>query len=87
MIIIIAEITVLVFSFIDVSVNGATGFSPPDTTTEVDKDRKEGDEDEDDVEPNAAELRRRRLRKLETSDTPDHWWRDPFKSWMDFDWQ
>lgn len=56
----------------DVSVNGATGFSPPDTTTEVDKDRKEGDEDEDDVEPNAAELRRRRLRKLETSDTPDH---------------
>lgn len=56
----------------DGSVNGATGFSPPDTTTEVDKDRKEGDEDEDDVEPNAAELRRRRLRKLETSDTPDH---------------
>uniref|UniRef100_A0A672NJS4 RING-type E3 ubiquitin transferase n=1 Tax=Sinocyclocheilus grahami TaxID=75366 RepID=A0A672NJS4_SINGR len=54
------------------SVNGATGFSPPDSTTGVDKDRKEGDEDEDDSEPNAAELRRRRLRKLETTNTPDH---------------
>uniref|UniRef100_A0A673L2X6 RING-type E3 ubiquitin transferase n=1 Tax=Sinocyclocheilus rhinocerous TaxID=307959 RepID=A0A673L2X6_9TELE len=58
--------------FIDGSVNGATGFSPPDSTTGVDKDRKEGDEDEDDGEPNAAELRRRRLRKLETTNTPDH---------------
>uniref|UniRef100_A0A672NP30 RING-type E3 ubiquitin transferase n=1 Tax=Sinocyclocheilus grahami TaxID=75366 RepID=A0A672NP30_SINGR len=58
--------------FIDGSVNGATGFSPPDSTTGVDKDRKEGDEDEDDSEPNAAELRRRRLRKLETTNTPDH---------------
>ncbi len=49
-------------------------FSPPDSTTGVDKDRKEGDEDEDDGdgEPNAAELRRRRLRKLETTNTPDH---------------
>lgn len=57
----------------DGSVNGATGFSLPDSTTGVDKDRKEGDEDEDDVgEPNAAELRRRRLRKLETTNTPDH---------------
>uniref|UniRef100_A0A8C1XWR7 RING-type E3 ubiquitin transferase n=1 Tax=Cyprinus carpio TaxID=7962 RepID=A0A8C1XWR7_CYPCA len=56
----------------DGSVNGATGFSPPDSTTGVDKDRKEGDEDEDDSEPNAAELRRRRLRKLETTNTPDH---------------
>ncbi|KAF4104687.1 E3 ubiquitin-protein ligase synoviolin [Onychostoma macrolepis] len=56
----------------DGSGNGATGFSPPDSTTGVDKDRKEGDEDEDDGEPNAAELRRRRLRKLETSNTPDH---------------
>ncbi|KTF88044.1 hypothetical protein cypCar_00029136, partial [Cyprinus carpio] len=56
----------------DGSVNGATGFSPPDSTTGVDKDRKDGDEDEDDSEPNAAELRRRRLRKLETTNTPDH---------------
>ncbi len=44
------------------------------------------DEDDGDGEPNAAELRRRRLRKLETTNTPDHWWRDPFKSWIDF-WQ
>uniref|UniRef100_A0A672MLF0 RING-type E3 ubiquitin transferase n=1 Tax=Sinocyclocheilus grahami TaxID=75366 RepID=A0A672MLF0_SINGR len=55
---------------IDGSVNEATGFSLPDSTTGVDKDRKE--EDEDDGEPNAAELRRRRLRKLETTNTPDH---------------
>uniref|UniRef100_A0A672MFE2 RING-type E3 ubiquitin transferase n=1 Tax=Sinocyclocheilus grahami TaxID=75366 RepID=A0A672MFE2_SINGR len=54
----------------DGSVNEATGFSLPDSTTGVDKDRKE--EDEDDGEPNAAELRRRRLRKLETTNTPDH---------------
>uniref|UniRef100_A0A672NL77 RING-type E3 ubiquitin transferase n=1 Tax=Sinocyclocheilus grahami TaxID=75366 RepID=A0A672NL77_SINGR len=64
--------TVGILLFIDGSVNGATGFSPPDSTTGVDKDRKEGDEDEDDSEPNAAELRRRRLRKLETTNTPDH---------------
>ncbi|XP_059371484.1 E3 ubiquitin-protein ligase synoviolin-like [Carassius carassius] len=55
----------------DGSVNGATGFSLPDSTTGVDKDRKEEDE-EDGGEPNAAELRRRRLCKLETTNTPDH---------------
>lgn len=55
---------------IDGSVNGATGFSQPESDTGVDKDRKE--EDEDDGELNAAELRRRRLRKLETTNTPDH---------------
>ncbi|KAI7801444.1 E3 ubiquitin-protein ligase synoviolin isoform X1 [Triplophysa rosa] len=53
------------------SVNGATGFSQPDSTTEADKE-KEGKCDEDDGEPSAAELRRRRLRKLETAQTPDH---------------
>lgn len=58
------------------SVNGATGFSRPDSTTEEDNDRKEGEGEgegnEDDGEPSAAELRRRRLRKLETTHTPDH---------------
>lgn len=52
------------------SINGAAGFSQPDSTTEGEKDVKE--EDEDDGEPSAAELRRRRLRKLETTNTPDH---------------
>ncbi|XP_056625575.1 E3 ubiquitin-protein ligase synoviolin [Triplophysa dalaica] len=51
-------------------VNGATGFSQPDSTTEADKEN-EGECD-DDGEPGAAELRRRRLRKLETAQTPDH---------------
>uniref|UniRef100_A0A8C1WQ96 RING-type E3 ubiquitin transferase n=1 Tax=Cyprinus carpio TaxID=7962 RepID=A0A8C1WQ96_CYPCA len=68
-----ANMSHCILLLIDGSVNGATGFSLPDSTTGVDKDRKEGDEDEDDVgEPNAAELRRRRLRKLETTNTPDH---------------
>ncbi|TRY88710.1 hypothetical protein DNTS_006276 [Danionella cerebrum] len=52
------------------SLNGAAGFSGPDSTTEGERDDKE-DED-DDGEPSAAELRRRRLRKLETANTPDH---------------
>ncbi|KAA0709285.1 E3 ubiquitin-protein ligase synoviolin [Triplophysa tibetana] len=52
------------------SVNGATGFSQPDSTTEADKENEE--ECDDDGEPGAAELRRRRLRKLETAQTPDH---------------
>lgn len=47
------------------SVSGATGFSQPDSTTEVEK--KEEEEAEVDGEPSAAELRRRRLRKLDTT--------------------
>ncbi|XP_036404904.1 E3 ubiquitin-protein ligase synoviolin [Megalops cyprinoides] len=56
------------------SVNGAAGFSPPDSTTEREGDESREDEGEDveDGAPNAAELRRRRLRKLDTAPPPDH---------------
>ncbi|XP_051944851.1 E3 ubiquitin-protein ligase synoviolin [Xyrauchen texanus] len=56
------------------SANGATGISQADSTTGGDKERKEEecDKDDDDGEPSAAELRRRRLRKLETAQPPDH---------------
>lgn len=50
---------------------GATGFSQPDSTT-VEEKKMEGEVEEEDGEPNAAELRRRRLRKLETTPPPDH---------------
>ncbi|KAG7329308.1 hypothetical protein KOW79_007482 [Hemibagrus wyckioides] len=53
-------------------VNGATGFSQPDSTTGVEKKEKEEDEAEVDGEPSAAELRRRRLRKLDTTPPLDH---------------
>ncbi|TSK28151.1 E3 ubiquitin-protein ligase synoviolin [Bagarius yarrelli] len=49
---------------------GATGFSQPDSTTEAEK--KEEEEAELDGEPSAAELRRRRLRKLDTTPPLDH---------------
>nr|XP_023653375.1 E3 ubiquitin-protein ligase synoviolin [Paramormyrops kingsleyae]XP_023653376.1 E3 ubiquitin-protein ligase synoviolin [Paramormyrops kingsleyae] len=42
------------------TVNGATGFSPADSTTQEEVLEEDG-------EPNAAELRRRRLRKLDTA--------------------
>ncbi|XP_066574951.1 E3 ubiquitin-protein ligase synoviolin [Amia ocellicauda] len=48
------------------SMEGAVGFSSPVAEEE---ERPEG---EDDGEPNAAELRRRRLRKLETAPPADH---------------
>ncbi|XP_046905717.1 E3 ubiquitin-protein ligase synoviolin [Hypomesus transpacificus] len=55
---------------------GAEGFSQPadSTTTENDQVREEEEEAVavDGGEPNAAELRRRRLRKLETSPPEDH---------------
>ncbi|XP_045573802.1 E3 ubiquitin-protein ligase synoviolin isoform X2 [Salmo salar] len=59
------------------AVNGATGFSQPDSTTLVDsedkRDEEEGEEVGEDGEPNPSELRRRRLRKLETTPPPpDH---------------
>ncbi|XP_073710254.1 E3 ubiquitin-protein ligase synoviolin isoform X1 [Misgurnus anguillicaudatus] len=57
------------------SVNGATGFTQPDSTTGASKESKEEEEEEEceeGGEPSAAELRRRRLRKLETTQTPDH---------------
>uniref|UniRef100_A0A8C8F2Q5 RING-type E3 ubiquitin transferase n=1 Tax=Oncorhynchus tshawytscha TaxID=74940 RepID=A0A8C8F2Q5_ONCTS len=61
------------------AVNGATGFSQPDSTTldnsEDKRDEEEGDGEEvgEDGEPNPSELRRRRLRKLETTPPPpDH---------------
>ncbi|KAI2656756.1 E3 ubiquitin-protein ligase synoviolin [Labeo rohita] len=58
---------------VNVESSSSTGNTEiPNSTTGVDNDRKEGDEDEDDGEPNAAELRRRRLRKLETANTSDH---------------
>ncbi|XP_031442732.1 E3 ubiquitin-protein ligase synoviolin isoform X1 [Clupea harengus] len=50
---------------------GATGFSQPDSTTEEEK-LMEGEAEDADGEPNAAELRRRRLRKLETTPPLDH---------------
>ncbi|KAJ8394064.1 hypothetical protein AAFF_G00054080 [Aldrovandia affinis] len=63
------------------SVNGAAGFTQPDSTTERDSDEgreEEGDEGEGEEEgeagangaPNTAELRRRRLRKLDTAPPP-----------------
>ncbi|XP_036799333.1 E3 ubiquitin-protein ligase synoviolin isoform X1 [Oncorhynchus mykiss] len=61
------------------AVNGAAGFSQPDSTTlgdsEDKRDEEEGDGEEvgEDGEPNPSELRRRRLRKLETTPPPpDH---------------
>uniref|UniRef100_A0A8C7SZ27 RING-type E3 ubiquitin transferase n=1 Tax=Oncorhynchus mykiss TaxID=8022 RepID=A0A8C7SZ27_ONCMY len=56
------------------SVNGATGFSQPDSTTLSDsEDQGDGEEVGEDGEPNPSELRRRRLRKLETTPPPpDH---------------
>ncbi|KAJ8015065.1 hypothetical protein DPEC_G00022260 [Dallia pectoralis] len=61
------------------AVNGATGFTQPDSTTleKCEDNRDEEDEDGDDAvgeggEPSPSELRRRRLRKLETSPPPDH---------------
>lgn len=55
-------------------VSGATGFSQPDSTTGVEKEeeKKEDEEAEVDGEPSAAELRRRRLRKLDTTPPLDH---------------
>uniref|UniRef100_A0AAY4DD37 RING-type E3 ubiquitin transferase n=1 Tax=Denticeps clupeoides TaxID=299321 RepID=A0AAY4DD37_9TELE len=50
---------------------GAAGFSQPDSTTDREQEL-DGDGCDEDGEPNAAELRRRRLRKLETSPAPDH---------------
>ncbi|XP_029627868.1 E3 ubiquitin-protein ligase synoviolin [Salmo trutta] len=58
------------------AVNGATGFSQPDSTTLGDsEDQRDGEEgDGEEVgEPNPSELRRRRLHKLETTPPPpDH---------------
>ncbi|KAM9413650.1 E3 ubiquitin-protein ligase synoviolin-like isoform 1-T4 [Salvelinus alpinus] len=56
------------------AVNGATGFSQPDSTTLGDsEDQRDGEEVGEDGEPNPSELRRRRLRKLETTPPPpDH---------------
>ncbi|KAL0973706.1 hypothetical protein UPYG_G00209860 [Umbra pygmaea] len=57
------------------AVNGAMGFSQPDSTTLEDSEnnREEGEEVGEDGEPSPSELRRRRLRKLETSPPlPDH---------------
>ncbi|KAI1898989.1 hypothetical protein AGOR_G00078060 [Albula goreensis] len=57
------------------SVNGAAGFTQPDSTTERERDDGRTEEGEDDLEdgaPNTAELRRRRLRKLDTAPPPDH---------------
>uniref|UniRef100_A0A8C7JYR0 Synovial apoptosis inhibitor 1, synoviolin n=1 Tax=Oncorhynchus kisutch TaxID=8019 RepID=A0A8C7JYR0_ONCKI len=56
------------------AVNGATGFSQPDSTTLGDsEDQGDGEEVGEDGEPNPSELRRRRLRKLETTPPPpDH---------------
>ncbi|CAB1337569.1 unnamed protein product [Coregonus sp. 'balchen'] len=56
------------------AVNGATGFSQPDSTTLGDsEDQGDGEEVGGDGEPNPSELRRRRLRKLETTPPPpDH---------------
>uniref|UniRef100_A0A8C7T405 RING-type E3 ubiquitin transferase n=1 Tax=Oncorhynchus mykiss TaxID=8022 RepID=A0A8C7T405_ONCMY len=56
------------------AVNGATGFSQPDSTTLSDsEDQGDGEEVGEDGEPNPSELRRRRLRKLETTPPPpDH---------------
>uniref|UniRef100_A0A4W5RC66 RING-type E3 ubiquitin transferase n=1 Tax=Hucho hucho TaxID=62062 RepID=A0A4W5RC66_9TELE len=53
------------------AVNGATGFSQPDSTTLGDsEDQRDGEED---GEPNPSELRRRRLCKLQTTPPPpDH---------------
>ncbi|XP_010862593.2 E3 ubiquitin-protein ligase synoviolin [Esox lucius] len=62
------------------AVNGATGFSQPDSTT-LEKSEEKSEEGEveeagdvgEDGEPSPSELRRRRLRKLETSPPPpDH---------------
>lgn len=55
------------------AVNGATGFSQPDSTTLGDsEDQRDGDGEEV-GEPNPSELRRRRLHKLETTPPPpDH---------------
>ncbi|KAI5105287.1 E3 ubiquitin-protein ligase synoviolin precursor, partial [Silurus meridionalis] len=50
-------------------VSGAMGFSQPDSTTGVEKEEEEA---EVDGEPSAAELRRRRLRKLDTTPPLDH---------------
>ncbi|KAJ8254945.1 hypothetical protein GJAV_G00199170 [Gymnothorax javanicus] len=61
----------------DPSPNGAAGFTQPDSTTEresevVGEDEEiEGDEEGEDGAPNAAELRRRRLRKLDNAPAPD----------------
>lgn len=53
--------------------SGATGFSQPDSTTGVEtEEKKEEEEVEVDGEPSAAELRRRRLRKLDTTPPLDH---------------
>ncbi|KAL4631504.1 Synovial apoptosis inhibitor 1, synoviolin-like [Arapaima gigas] len=49
------------------SADGATGFTSHDSATEED-----GAEAKEDGEPNAAELRKRRLRKLETAAQPEH---------------
>ncbi|XP_041691762.2 E3 ubiquitin-protein ligase synoviolin-like [Coregonus clupeaformis] len=63
------------------AVNGATGFSQPDSTTLGDSEDKrdgeevgeDGEEVGEDGDPNPSELRRRRLRKLETTPPPpDH---------------
>uniref|UniRef100_A0A673VWH4 RING-type E3 ubiquitin transferase n=1 Tax=Salmo trutta TaxID=8032 RepID=A0A673VWH4_SALTR len=59
------------------AVNGASGFSQPDSTTLGDREDKRDEEDGEEVgedgEPNPSELRRRRLRKLETTPPPpDH---------------
>lgn len=59
------------------SVNGAAGFTQPDSTTERESEEagedegNEGDEEGEDGAPNTAELRRRRLRKLDTAPPPD----------------
>lgn len=50
------------------SVSEASGLFKPDSTTATENDeRNEDEETEDTAEPNAAELRRRRLRKLDTT--------------------
>lgn len=70
-------------AFSNPSVPGAASFAQPDSTTERESEEAaedEGNEEEEeegegegaDGAPNAAELRRRRLRKLDTTPPPDH---------------